>query len=98
MAEITVKVRLFAGLRRFQPKGADGPIAIRLPAGAQVRDAVAALGIPEGQAGIAVCNDAHLELTSPLQEGAEVNLFPPLAGGTATSEEIARLRSIARLA
>jgi molybdopterin converting factor small subunit len=85
MADITVKVRLFAGLRRFQPQGADGPITLRLPAGSLVRDAVAALGIPEAQAGIAVCNDAHLELTSPLQEGAEVSIFPPLAGGAGTT-------------
>ena len=79
--DITVRIRLFASLRRFQPADVDGPIALRLRAGAVVRDAVAALGIPEESAGIVVCNDAHLELGSPLRDGAEVSLFPPLAGG-----------------
>jgi molybdopterin converting factor small subunit len=87
MSEITVNVRLFASLRRFLPKGAEGPLTVRLPEGAVVRDAVAALGIPEESTGIVVCNDAHMELTSPLQDGAEVNLFPPLAGGDGAAEE-----------
>jgi transketolase len=96
MAEIAVTIRLFASLRRFQPKGADGPIPLRLRAGAAVRDAVAALGIPEASAGIVVCNDVHLELGSPLQDGTEVSIFPPLAGGAGSAEEAARLRPIAR--
>ena len=79
--EITVPVRLFASLRRFQPKGVDGAVPVTLPAGAVVRDALAALGIPEKSTGIVVCNDVHLELGSALQDGVEVSLFPPLAGG-----------------
>jgi transketolase len=94
MAGVAVRIRLFASLRRYQPKGTDGPIALELPAGATVRDAAAALGIPEKSAGIVVCNDAHLELGSPLQDGTEVSIFPPLAGGA--DDEIARLRPIAR--
>ncbi len=96
MAEVAVRVRLFASLRRFQPQGTDGPIPLRLPTGATVRDAAAALGIPEKNAGIVVCNDAHLELGSVLQDGTEVSIFPPLAGGTSVEEEAARLRPIAR--
>jgi transketolase len=93
MSEITVTVRLFASLRRFH-KG-DGPITVRLPAGARVRDAVAALGIPEDHAAIVVCGDQHLELAAPLADGADVSLFPPLAGG-ADSAEVERLRPIVR--
>jgi molybdopterin converting factor small subunit len=81
MSGIAVRVRLFASLRRFHPEAADGPIAVHLEVGATVRDAVAALGIPEENAGIVVCDDRHLELDSPLRDGAEVSLFPPLAGG-----------------
>ena len=96
MSEITVTVRLFASLRRFQPKGADGPIAVRLPPGAVVRDVIAALGIPEKSTGIVVCNDVHLELTSLLQDGVEVSLFPPLAGGAQPlpEEEGVRARAV----
>jgi transketolase len=96
MGDMTITVKLFASLRRFQPKGAGGPIALELPAGAVVRDAVAALGIPEGHAGIVVCDDAHLELGSPLEDGAEVSLFPPLAGGADREAEITRLEPIVR--
>jgi molybdopterin converting factor small subunit len=81
VSEITVRVRLFASLRRHQPAGIDGPIPVRVPGDARVRDVVAALGIPEESAGIIVCDDRHLDLASPLREGAEVSLFPPLAGG-----------------
>lgn len=83
MSEITVRVRLFASLRRHQPPGTDGPIPVRVPAEARVRDVVAALGIPEESAGIIVCDDRHLDLDSALRSGAEVSLFPPLAGGAA---------------
>ncbi len=81
MAEITVTARLFASLRRFQPKGHEGPLTVRLPGGADVRALLGALGIPEQSAGIVVVNDKHVEMTTPLAEGLEVNLFPPLAGG-----------------
>jgi len=96
MGDITVKVRLFASLRKFQPPGVDGPVPVHLPDGAAVKDAVAALGIPDDHTGIVVCNNLHLDMTTPLEDGAEVSLFPPLAGGGADAGEVARLRPIAR--
>jgi molybdopterin converting factor small subunit len=78
-----VTARLFAGLRRFQPKGSEGAIPVNLADGADVRALLAALGIPEESAGIVVVNDRHAELTTALADGLEVNLFPPLAGGIA---------------
>ena len=97
MGEIRVKVRLFASLRRFQPKGSDAAIPLTLPAGAVVADAIAALGIPAASAGIVACNDERLEPTSPLVDGSEVSVFPPLAGGgAAVAGEAERLRPIAR--
>jgi transketolase len=93
---ITVQVRLFASLRRFQPAQTSGSIALSLPAGAVVRDAVAALGIPEDSTGIVVCGDEHLKLTSALADGAELSLFPPLAGGAADAAEVTRLRPVVR--
>jgi transketolase len=97
MGDVTVKIRLFASLRRFQPKGSDAPIPLTLPAGAVVADAIAALGIPVKSAGIVACNDERLEPTSPLVDGTELSIFPPLAGGGAgVASEAERLRPIAR--
>jgi len=95
MGDVTVKIRLFASLRRFQPKGSDAPFPLTLPAGAVVADAIAALGIPVKSAGIVACNDVRLEPTSPLVDGTEVSIFPPLAGGAGVASEAERLRPIA---
>ncbi len=96
MGDMTVTVRLFASLRKFQPQGVDGPVAVRLPAGAAVKDIMAALGIPEDHAGIIVSNNVHLELGTPVADGVEVSVFPPLAGGGGREDELARLRPITR--
>ena len=93
---MTISVRLFASLRRFQPKDVDGAIPVQLPAGAQVKDIAAALGIPPERAGLVVCDTVHLEPTSPLRDGMEVSVFPPLAGGGAPADEVARLRPVTR--
>jgi transketolase len=95
--DITVRVRLFASLRRYQPAGEAGAVALKLPDGAVVGDLVAALGIPPGHTGLFVCNEQHLDLESPLADEAEVSVFPPLAGGAAAAaDEVARLRPVTR--
>jgi len=45
-AQISVRVTLFADLRRFLPRGEDGPQTYTLPAGATVADLLAAIGVP----------------------------------------------------
>ena len=56
-------------------------MAVELHDGATVADAIARLAIPAGYAKMIVCGVDYLEPTSVLQDGQEVNLFPPLAGG-----------------
>jgi len=41
------------------------------------------LGIPPKHAGMLVCGDDYLERSSPVRDGQEINVFPPLAGGAA---------------
>ena len=77
-----VHVKLFASLRKYLPPGSGGDrLTLELPDGAAVRDAIAQLGIPLEHARMIVSENEQLESTSPLQDGQEINLFPPLAGG-----------------
>jgi len=84
MAEaITVTVKLFAALRRLLPPGSEDGVVLKLPIGSTVQDAVDALGIPSDQAGMLVSKDEYVEADSPLSDGQELSIFPPLAGGAA---------------
>ena len=77
-----MRIKLFASLRKYLPKGhATDTLTLELPEGAAVRDAIAALGIPAEHARMVVSRNEQLDVAARLQDGQEINLFPPLAGG-----------------
>ncbi len=77
-----VQVKLFATLRKYMPAGTSGDtLTVDVADGATVGDVVAALGIPAEHARMAVVAGQQLDLAARVPVGAEVNLFPPLAGG-----------------
>jgi molybdopterin converting factor small subunit len=77
-----VHVKLFASLRKYMPAGSAAErVTVEVPAGASVRDAIAGLGIPPEHARMIVSRDVQLEPGTPLEDGQEINVFPPLAGG-----------------
>lgn len=77
-----VTVNLHASLIRYLPSGSTGRAAVLdVPDGATVAAVISRLGIPAGHTKMMVSGDDHLELTTVLRDGQEVNLFPPLAGG-----------------
>ena len=81
--QITVRVRLFAELRRFLPPGADEWPPIALPRGATCAAAAAAVGIDlaaEEEVIIGV-GDTLARPDTVLRDGDEVVLFSPMAGG-----------------
>jgi molybdopterin converting factor small subunit len=79
---VTVTVKLHASLKKFAPAGAsDARTTLELPDGATARDAVRALGIPDKFAGAVFLGTERAELSSPLRDGEDVNLFPPIGGG-----------------
>jgi SAM-dependent methyltransferase/sulfur carrier protein ThiS len=84
---IAVTVTFFADLRRFLPRGADGPQRYSLPAGATVNDLLATIGIaPETDLTVAV--DGELaDRETRLRDGADVMLLSPMEGGSATTVE-----------
>ena len=84
---ITIAVAFFADLRRFLPRGADGPQPYTLSEGATVATLLAAIGIEAG-AEVTVAVDGELaDRETPLHDGAEVMLLTPMEGGAAAEGE-----------
>ncbi len=78
---ILVTVTLFADLRRFLPRGADGPQRFTLPAGATLADLLTAIGVgPDAEVTAAVDGEVAGRDT-PLHDGADVMLLSPMEGG-----------------
>lgn len=79
---MTVSVKLFATLARYLPPGAQKKTAVLdLPDTATTNDIVQSLGIPDGHIHLILVNGKHAERGAPLQDGASVSFFPPVAGG-----------------
>jgi len=77
----TVTVTFFADLRRFIPRGKDGPQRYAVPEGAVAADLLAAIGI-EQDAEVTIAIDGELaSRETPLQDGADVMLLSPMEGG-----------------
>jgi sulfur carrier protein ThiS len=78
---MTVTVTFFADLRRYLPKGADGPQRYTVPAGANVADLLAMIGV-DAAYDITVAVDGELgDRESKLYDGAEIMLLSPMEGG-----------------
>jgi sulfur carrier protein ThiS len=79
---LTVNVVFFADLRRFLPRGANGPQRYALPSGATVADLLDLIGIaPETDLTAAVDGELAARDT-PLRDGADVMLLSPMEGGS----------------
>jgi sulfur carrier protein ThiS len=79
--QITIRITLFADMRRFLPPGVDGPQSYALPAGATVADALAAIGIPAEDEVTAGINGDQAQRDTLLNDGDELVLFSPMEGG-----------------
>jgi sulfur carrier protein ThiS len=80
---ITVMVTLFADLRRFLPRGANGPQRYTLPEGATLADLLAAVGIAADYELTAAVDGELAARDTPLRDGADVMLLSPMEGGSA---------------
>jgi molybdopterin converting factor small subunit len=79
--KITVRLTLFADLKRFQPKGQPGPLAYELDPVATVASLLAAAHIPATEEITIGLNGNQGQRESPLEDGDEVVLFSPMEGG-----------------
>jgi len=78
---ITVSVTFFADLRRFLPRGADGPQRYTLPEPATMADLLSVIGIPP-EADVTVALNGELAARdTPLADGSDVMLLSPMEGG-----------------
>ena len=88
-----VTVRLFAGLREH---AGTGSLALELPDGATVADALGALGdrLPAGAERALVCaiNREYASTDARLGSGDELALIPPVSGG---ADAVRRVRIVA---
>jgi len=79
---IQVQVRLYATLRRYQPQVRLGRARIvSLPEGTTVEQLIATLGIPADTVKTVFVGGKIVESDQVLQDGDEVGIFPPIAGG-----------------
>ena len=80
-AQISVRVTLFADLRRFLPPGHEGPLTYTLPAGATVADLLEAIGIREEEEVTPGLNGDLAQRETVLHDGDDLVLFSPMEGG-----------------
>jgi molybdopterin converting factor small subunit len=72
-----VKVKLFASLRNFGP---DDQV-LELPDQTTIDDVVGLLRIPGTIRLLRIVNGKHMPSDHDLEDGDELALFPPIAGG-----------------
>jgi molybdopterin converting factor small subunit len=77
---VKVNVSLFANLRDYAPSGL-GRSELPLADGATVADLLAALRVPETVQAVILVNGRRADAASPLHDGDDVTLFPPMEGG-----------------
>ena len=94
-----VTIRLHATLKRYIPPGSSGDaLVLEVPAGSTVAEIIERLGIPPKHAGMLVCNDDYIEPSSVVQNGQEINVFPPMAGGAGESSQRGRVHRLRKAA
>lgn len=79
---MNVTVVCFGAMREFLPDPASGRSAVQLAPGGTVRSVVGALGAPERLIHSVLVDGLRADLDHALEDGAEVTLMPPFAGGS----------------
>lgn len=78
--QIEVSVKAYGHLRRFLPDEAE-EISHSVPAGTTLQDLLEDLEVPDEEVWIVSLNGVRAPLSSQVQAGDEVGLFPPIGGG-----------------
>lgn len=79
---ITVRVQLYATLRRYRPDLKIGePLVVQLPEGSTVEHLLQQLGVPQDEVKVVFVNGIVRDQNHPLADGDELGIFPPIGGG-----------------
>ena len=81
-----VEVHLHADLERYAGGAQRGVVALVLPIGAQVRDVLRELALPADRRVLVGLNGAAAPLEQVLEDGARIDLVPPIAGGSSLED------------
>lgn len=76
-----VEVRLYATLRRYAPVSSAGVLSVEVPADCTVTELLNTIGIDLAEVHIIMINGVSSILSSILQEGDRLGLFPAVGGG-----------------
>jgi sulfur carrier protein ThiS len=76
-----VEVHLHADLERYAPTGRRGVLSLELPVGAQVSDVLREVALPADRRVLVGLNGVAARLEQVLEDGARIDLVPPIAGG-----------------
>ncbi|MGI9147937.1 MAG: MoaD/ThiS family protein [Chloroflexota bacterium] len=79
---VRVEVHLHADLERYAPGARRGVLALVLPIGAQVGDVLRELALPADRRVLVGLNGATANIEQVLEDGARIDLVPPIAGGS----------------
>jgi len=79
---ITVLVTLRSILARFRPNPKNRePFPVRLQPGSTLGDLIQALGVHDKLAKLVFVDHVRSDRDTVLEDGARVDIFPPIAGG-----------------
>ena len=73
-----IQLKLFATLQKFTPPSADN---FTIDQGTRICDLLNQISIPQEKAKLVFINGVKAELTSVLEGGERVGIFPPVGGG-----------------
>jgi molybdopterin converting factor small subunit len=73
-----IQIKLFAGLQKFMPESAEN---YAIEPGTTVGTLLQQLGIPQDMIKLVFIDSVRADLTSTLQGGERVGIFPPVGGG-----------------
>jgi molybdopterin converting factor small subunit len=73
-----IQLKLFATLREFTPPSADSFI---IDQGTRICDLLDQINMPREKAKLIFINGVKAELTTVLEGGERVGIFPPVGGG-----------------
>ncbi len=76
--ESHIQIKLFASLQKFMPASAE---SYAIEPGITVGSLLEQLGIPQDLIKIVFIDSVQAELTSTLNGGERVGIFPPVGGG-----------------